>query len=50
MPVANTVKSLVTLTLDKEGKVRYHKVCCNCSGGIYGLTLELPGYVEPEGL
>jgi hypothetical protein len=27
MPIAKKVNSLVTLTLDKEGKVRYHKVC-----------------------
>jgi len=26
MPVAKKVNSLVTLTLDGEGKVRYHKV------------------------
>jgi hypothetical protein len=29
MPVAKKVNSLVTLTLDKEGKVKYHKVCCD---------------------
>jgi hypothetical protein len=27
MPVATKVNSLVTLTLDESGKVRYHKVC-----------------------
>lgn len=27
MPVAKKVNSLITLTLDGEGKVRYHKVC-----------------------
>jgi hypothetical protein len=27
MPIAKKVNSLVTLTLDKEGKVKYHKVC-----------------------
>jgi hypothetical protein len=27
MPIAKKVNSLVTLTLDKEGKVSYHKVC-----------------------
>jgi hypothetical protein len=26
MPIAKKVNSLVTLTLDGEGKVRYHKV------------------------
>lgn len=30
VPVAKKVNSLVTLTLDEEGKVRYHKVCLNC--------------------
>lgn len=27
MPIAKKVNSLVTLTLDKDGKVKYHKVC-----------------------
>jgi hypothetical protein len=27
MPIAKKVNSLITLTLDEEGKVRYHKVC-----------------------
>jgi hypothetical protein len=27
MPIAKKVNSLVTLTLDGQGKVRYHKVC-----------------------
>jgi hypothetical protein len=26
MPIAKKVNSLVTLTLDKDGKVKYHKV------------------------
>jgi len=26
MPIPKKVNSLITLTLDKEGKVRYHKV------------------------
>jgi len=26
MPIAKKVNSLITLTLDQEGKVRYHKV------------------------
>jgi hypothetical protein len=28
LPIAKKVNSLVTLTLDKEGKVKYHKVRC----------------------
>jgi hypothetical protein len=32
MPIAKKVNSLVTLTLDKDGKVRYHKVCYDFSG------------------
>jgi hypothetical protein len=35
MPIAKKVNSLVTLTLDGEGKVRYHKVsvlwCMMCA-------------------
>ena len=49
MPVAKKVNSLVTLTLDGEGKIRYHKVRY--------LVLWLRkfanrgvGYVEREGL
>lgn len=34
IPIPKKVNSLVTLTLDKEGKVRYHKVCCSVSFGV----------------
>jgi hypothetical protein len=30
MPIAKKVNSLVTVTLGREGKARYHKVCGDC--------------------
>jgi hypothetical protein len=61
MPIAKKVNSLITLTLDEEGKVRYHKVRCvrgprllpsssRCSQPHPNFLLTCTGYVEREGL
>jgi hypothetical protein len=61
MPIAKKVNSLITLTLDEEGKVRYHKVRCvrgrrllpsslRCSQPHPNFFLTCTGYVEREGL
>jgi hypothetical protein len=38
MPIAKKVNSLITLTLDEEGKVRYHKVCRTHMSSVDSLT------------